>query len=138
MEVLSQQSVSSTLNPHAPLFVPLAYRMVEDFSDHWWALVQSSPCFRDYWLQERFHDPQNDDVDDLLFPDDLDDIFDQFDDGFVDPIQEKEGDNQRKLVPVGVFKWMKDQVVTEQPRFVEKAPKIVNVKMVPRNIHQPR
>ncbi|MBA0814534.1 hypothetical protein Gohar_020360, partial [Gossypium harknessii] len=53
MEILSQRPSSfSTLNPNAPLFVPLAYRTVEDFSDEWWALVQSSPCFRDYWLQE--------------------------------------------------------------------------------------
>ena len=82
MEVLSRRSSSSTLNPNAPLFVPLAYQTVEDFSDQWWALVQSSPCFRDYWLQERFHDPQNDD--DTLFPDDLDAIFDEYDDVFSD------------------------------------------------------
>ncbi|KAK8531740.1 hypothetical protein V6N13_131099 [Hibiscus sabdariffa] len=139
MEVLSQPSLSSTLNPNAPLFVPLAYQTVEDFSDQWWALVQSSPCFRDYWLQERFHDPQNDEVDDLLFPDDLDDIFDQYDDGLLDPrSEEKEGDNQKKLVPVGVSKWRKDRVATEPPRFIEKAAKIVNVKVSPRNIHQPR
>ncbi|KAK8542284.1 hypothetical protein V6N13_137141 [Hibiscus sabdariffa] len=139
MEVLSQRSLSSTLNPNAPLFVPLAYQTVEDFSDQWWALVQSSPCFRDFWLQERFHDPQNDDVDDLLFPDDLDDIFDQYDDGFLDPRSDgREGDNQKKLVPVGVSKWRKDRVAIEPPRFIEKAAKIVNVKVSPRNIHQPR
>ena len=56
MEVLS----SSTLNPNAPLFVPLAYRTVEDFSDQWWALVESSPWFRDYWLEECFQDPESD------------------------------------------------------------------------------
>ncbi|KAK4550949.1 hypothetical protein RGQ29_032656 [Quercus rubra] len=58
MEVISQRTSSSTLNPNAPLFVPLAYRTVEDFSDEWWELVQSSPWFREYWLQERFQDPQ--------------------------------------------------------------------------------
>ncbi|GFQ07001.1 polyadenylate-binding protein-interacting protein 2 [Phtheirospermum japonicum] len=49
---------TSALNPNAPMFVPSAYRAVEDFSDQWWDLVQSSPWFRDYWLQECFSDPQ--------------------------------------------------------------------------------
>eukprot|EP00850_Spirogloea_muscicola_P016776 SM000139S00093 [mRNA] locus=s139:166634:167416:+ [translate_table: standard] len=44
----------STLNPNAPLFVPAAYVAAEDFSPEWWALVQSSPAFQDYWLRERF------------------------------------------------------------------------------------
>uniref|UniRef100_A0A803NSZ3 Uncharacterized protein n=1 Tax=Cannabis sativa TaxID=3483 RepID=A0A803NSZ3_CANSA len=60
MEVISGRSSSSTLNPNAPMFVPLAYRTVEDFSDEWWVLVQSNPWFQDYWLQERFCDPQTD------------------------------------------------------------------------------
>jgi len=60
MEVLSAtRTSSSSLNPNAPMFVPLAYRTVEDFSDEWWNLVHSSPWFRDYWLRERFQDPQN-------------------------------------------------------------------------------
>lgn len=58
MEVISHSS-SSTLNPNAPMFVPSAYRAVEDFSDQWWGLVESSPWFRDYWLQECFCDSQN-------------------------------------------------------------------------------
>ncbi|KAM7260520.1 hypothetical protein ACFE04_011193 [Oxalis oulophora] len=34
MDVISATSIpSSFLNPHAPMFVPLAYRTVEDFSD---------------------------------------------------------------------------------------------------------
>ncbi|KDO44847.1 hypothetical protein CISIN_1g032323mg [Citrus sinensis] len=81
MEVLSQRSSSSstsTLNPNAPMFIPFAYRMVEDFSDEWWALIQSSPWFRDYWLQECYFDPQSDplfsDFDDLVLPD-VDEIF---------------------------------------------------------------
>ncbi|KAL6580192.1 Protein EARLY RESPONSIVE TO DEHYDRATION 15 [Orobanche minor] len=45
---------TSALNPNAPMFVMLAYRAVEDFSDQWWNLVQSSPWFRDYWLHECF------------------------------------------------------------------------------------
>ncbi|EOY17650.1 hypothetical protein QUC31_006808 [Theobroma cacao] len=138
MEVFSQRSSSSTLNPNAPLFVPLAYRTVEDFSDQWWALVQSSPCFRDYWLRERFHDPQNDD-DSLFFPDDLDAIFDEYDDfSAYSRQQEKEGDGDKELVPIGALKWRKGRVAAESPRFLEKAPKIVNVKVSPRTIHQPR
>lgn len=75
MDVVSSRmsSASSTLNPNAPLFVPLAYRTVEDFSDQWWALVQSSPWFRDYWLRERYQDPQDDtsfiDIYDPVLPD---------------------------------------------------------------------
>lgn len=64
------------------MFVPSAYRTVEDFSTEWWALVQSSPWFRDYWLQENFQDPQNDpffpDIDDSTFAsDNIDDLFDE-------------------------------------------------------------
>ncbi|KAK8672356.1 hypothetical protein V6N13_110728 [Hibiscus sabdariffa] len=141
MEILSQPSSFSTLNPNAPMFVPLVYRTVEDFSDQWWALVQSSPCFRDYWLQERFHDPQNDGVGDLLFPDDLDPLFDEYDDFFVVPShEEKEEDGEKQLVSVGAIKWRKGRVVSESARvhLHEKAPKIVNVKVSPRTIHQPR
>lgn len=84
MDVISVRTTSSNLNPNAPLFVPMAYRAVEDFSDEWWALVQSSPWFRDYWLQERYHDPQNDPaVLDFYDPDlpDIDALFDDDDAG---------------------------------------------------------
>lgn len=79
MDVIKARTSSSALNPNAPLFMPFAYRVVEDFSDQWWALVQSSPWFRDYWLEERFHDPQNDHaVVDIYDPDllDIDPLFD--------------------------------------------------------------
>ncbi|CAK7342704.1 unnamed protein product [Dovyalis caffra] len=42
----------STLNPDAPLFVPAAYRQVEDFSPEWWQLVTTTTWFRDYWLSQ--------------------------------------------------------------------------------------
>ncbi|PON64560.1 Ataxin-2, C-terminal [Trema orientale] len=42
----------STLNPNAPLFVPAAFRQVEDFSPEWWQLVTTSPWFHDYWLSQ--------------------------------------------------------------------------------------
>ncbi|GLT78880.1 hypothetical protein SLA2020_503990 [Shorea laevis] len=124
--------ISSTLNPNAPVFVPLAYRMVEDFSEQWWALVHSSPCFRDYWLRERFSDPVDDD--DPVLPDDLDDdnfLFDSKD-------EVKERDCDKELVPIGALKWRRGRTTVESPRYGEKAPKIVNVKVSPRTIHQPR
>jgi hypothetical protein len=54
------------------MFVPLAYRTVEDFSQEWWSLVQSSPWFQDYWLRERFQDPQNNQNNDNFSDFDLD------------------------------------------------------------------
>lgn len=63
-------SVGSGLNPDAPLYIPAAFRQVEDFSPEWWNLVQSNPWFRDYWLRER------DGLSDMFpeLPDDLDDF----------------------------------------------------------------
>lgn len=75
MKVALQNTCSiSTLNPNAPMFVPSAYRAVEDFSDQWWSLVESSPWFRDYWLTERFSDPQSEDP-----IDEFDDLYADFD-----------------------------------------------------------
>ncbi|XP_050227437.1 protein EARLY RESPONSIVE TO DEHYDRATION 15 [Mercurialis annua] len=48
---------SSTLNPNAPLFIPAAYRQVEDFSPEWWQLVTTSTWYRDYWLSQ--HQDEN-------------------------------------------------------------------------------
>ncbi|KAL6530516.1 hypothetical protein OROMI_028405 [Orobanche minor] len=42
----------SSLNPNAPLFVPAAMRLVEDFSPEWWDLVTTSTSFRDYWISQ--------------------------------------------------------------------------------------
>ncbi|KAF3433322.1 hypothetical protein FNV43_RR24424 [Rhamnella rubrinervis] len=138
MDVISARTSSSTLNPDAPLFVPLAYRTVEDFSDQWWALVQSSPWFRDYWLQERFHDPQNDPAFDIYDPD-LPDIDALFDDDYANDEEEgRDYDYGGKLVPMGALKWRKGRASLEVPRYIEKAPKIVNVKVSPRTIQQPR
>lgn len=46
----------SSLNPNAPLFVPAAFRQVEDFSPEWWELVKTSAWFRDYWLSQHPED----------------------------------------------------------------------------------
>ncbi|MCL7027680.1 hypothetical protein MKW94_030117, partial [Papaver nudicaule] len=63
MDIMSSTPTltTSSLNPNAPLFIPRAYQAVEDYSDEWWELIQSSPWFRDYWLRECFQDPQFDD-----------------------------------------------------------------------------
>lgn len=56
----------STLNPNAPLFIPAAFRQVEDFSPKWWQLVTTSTWYRDYWLSqhpEGFFDHAEDEVD---------------------------------------------------------------------------
>ncbi|XP_058768545.1 protein EARLY RESPONSIVE TO DEHYDRATION 15-like [Vicia villosa] len=66
---------SSALNPNAPLFIPAAFRQVEDFSPQWWELVKSSTWFHDYWVsqneEEDFevsdaNDTTNDDIENLL------------------------------------------------------------------------
>lgn len=43
----------STLNPNAPLFIPAAFRQVEDFSPEWWSLIKTSTWFHDYWLSQQ-------------------------------------------------------------------------------------
>ncbi|KAG6527032.1 hypothetical protein ZIOFF_009119 [Zingiber officinale] len=42
----------SSLNPNAPLFVPMLFQQVEDFSPEWWELVQTTPWFRDHWFHQ--------------------------------------------------------------------------------------
>lgn len=44
--------VRSTLNPNAPLYIPAAFRQVEDFSPEWWDLITTSMWFRNYWLSQ--------------------------------------------------------------------------------------
>ncbi|XP_076884013.1 protein EARLY RESPONSIVE TO DEHYDRATION 15-like isoform X2 [Bidens hawaiensis] len=136
MHVMARENglLTSSLNPNAPMFVPAAYRNVEDFSDQWWSLVQSSPSFRDYWLRECFSESLfevSDDYDfDSFIPDDLIGA-----DGKVRGIEEKKA--QKDLILARLSNWHKARSV-ELPRLYEKAPKIVNVKVSPRPIHQPR
>ncbi|CAH2079283.1 unnamed protein product [Thlaspi arvense] len=49
MSAMVDRSVS-TLNPNAPVFDPVGFREVEDFSPKWWELVTTSKWFRDFWL----------------------------------------------------------------------------------------
>ncbi|KAJ8763989.1 hypothetical protein K2173_004857 [Erythroxylum novogranatense] len=141
LDVISKSSLlPSTLNPNAPLFVPLAYRTVEDFSEEWWALVKSSPWFRDYWLQECFFDFETDpfvsDIYENALPDDLDCLF--FDDYADDDYSREKEEESREIVSVGALKWQKGRGLTQVPRYMDKPSKIVNVKVSPRTIHQPR
>ncbi|CAL5061186.1 unnamed protein product [Urochloa decumbens] len=88
---------SSSLNPNAPLFIPAAYRQVEDFSPEWWELVKTTAWFRDHWFrQHQQHEaaydaallalPDEADVVDVaaLLPDDSVDLLDT-DDLFYTP-----------------------------------------------------
>lgn len=69
---------TSSLNPNAPLFIPAAYRQVEDFSPEWWELVNTTAWFRDHCFRQRqLHEAACDDVAALL-PDDLLDTNDLF------------------------------------------------------------
>ncbi|XP_057976782.1 protein EARLY RESPONSIVE TO DEHYDRATION 15-like [Malania oleifera] len=68
---------SSTLNPNAPVFIPAAFRVVEDFSPEWWEMMQTSMWFRDYWMsqhqeQETFDGNADDDDIVNLLPDTFD------------------------------------------------------------------
>jgi hypothetical protein len=45
-------TLTLTLNPDAPLFLPASYVAAEDFSPEWWCLVHTCPSFRAHWLQD--------------------------------------------------------------------------------------
>ncbi|KAG6418565.1 hypothetical protein SASPL_120769 [Salvia splendens] len=121
---------TSVLNPKAPIFVPSAYRAVEDFSDEWWDLVQSSPWFRDYWLRECFSDPQFD-------PSPFLDEHNNNNSLIADAVTQGK-ESSRDVVALGWLKWRKPRGEVEVPRYCHKAPKIVNMKVKPRAIQQPR
>ncbi|XP_076928558.1 protein EARLY RESPONSIVE TO DEHYDRATION 15-like [Bidens hawaiensis] len=138
MHVMARENglLTSSLNPNAPMFVPAAYRNVEDFSDQWWTLVQSSPSFRNYWLRECFSESLFDVSDDY----DLDSFIPDEDligsDGKNREVEE-EKKARKDLILARLSSWCKARSV-ESPRLYEKAPKIVNVKVSRRPIHQPR
>lgn len=46
----------STLNPNAPLYIPAAFRQVEDFSPEWWQLVTTFTWYHDFWLSQQHDD----------------------------------------------------------------------------------
>ncbi|KAJ6811571.1 uncharacterized protein M6B38_340640 [Iris pallida] len=141
MDVISGR-VASTLNPYAAPYVPDAsrYQAVEDFSAEWWALVDSSPYFRDYWLRECFQDPDENDLEALDICDpalsDTDFLFHSYPPSSQENERVKVG---RELVSFGAFKWKGPHGrVAAGTRCFDKAPKIVSVKVSPRMIQQPR
>ncbi|VAH42750.1 unnamed protein product [Triticum turgidum subsp. durum] len=77
----------SALNPDAPMFIPAAFKKVEDYSPEWWELVKTTAWFRDHWFrQHQLYEDLADDVDDVaaLLPDDSVDLLDA-DDLFYSP-----------------------------------------------------
>ncbi|KAF8395754.1 hypothetical protein HHK36_019705 [Tetracentron sinense] len=62
----------SALNPDAPLFIPAAFRQVEDFSQEWWELVKTSKWFHEYWLNQHQEEERFDgNADDEAYVDDV-------------------------------------------------------------------
>lgn len=152
----------STLNPNAPLFIPAAFRQVEDFSPEWWQLIMTSTWYHNYWLSQHqdedgFYDNGGDDDFDVsnvadLLPDtfDLDagenfsSIEAQFDD-FVMSF-ESELENISSPLPANdADALMKNMSLSKSPKssmepakYVEKPAKYLNPKCSPRRIQQPR
>uniref|UniRef100_A0ACD5YLJ7 Uncharacterized protein n=1 Tax=Avena sativa TaxID=4498 RepID=A0ACD5YLJ7_AVESA len=154
---MSAMVASSSLNPDAPLFVPAAFRQVEDFSPQWWDLVKSTAWFRDHWYNER---QQLDDMADSLLafeaeqdlagllPDAIDDEADLFYENNTStagtaqpPVALKTDAVLKALVsPKGGDNL---KVFPEKPRYSEKATKYAGSPRsvggaAPRFIHQPR
>lgn len=154
MAIASRENGSSRLNPNAPLFIPLAYQQVEDFSPEWWKLVQSSPWFRDYWLRERYEMFEEMECFSDLFPENLEDEFSELEEelllcsgvddgeffdglGFEGTHHDSDSNDKEALAlkTMGNGKPSKSKYEVKLP---EKAPQIVNVKCSPRRIQQPR
>lgn len=154
MAIASRENGSSTLNPNAPLFIPLAYQQVEDFSPEWWKLVQSSPWFRDYWLRERYEMFEEVECFADLFPETLEDEFSEleeelllcsavdeeefFDEFSSDGTQQESDTKNKELVSLKSLSNGKPSKPKYEVKLPEKPPQIVNVKSSPRRIQQPR
>ncbi|XP_078436098.1 protein EARLY RESPONSIVE TO DEHYDRATION 15-like [Wolffia australiana] len=141
MEVMSGRS-ASVLNPHAPLFVPMAYRAVEDFSDDWWALVKTTPWFGDYWVRECFLNQaecqaKEDDDEALLL--EIEEIFKSYDRA-VEEVGEEEDEKGQgmEMIVRGADKWHGRGDQGRIPKYAEKVPRIVKKVPSPRPIQQPR
>ncbi|OAY73397.1 Polyadenylate-binding protein-interacting protein 2 [Ananas comosus] len=134
----------SGLNPGAAPYLPGLFRAVKDYSPEWWELVGSSPWFRDYWLRDRFLDPENaPDPTDIYDPAIPDDLYAFFLDHDADDTEEKEdgkgGERRKEMVVCGAEKWRMSRQRAQAARYGEKAPKIVKiVRVSPRPIQQPK
>ncbi|CAL9749623.1 unnamed protein product [Musa acuminata subsp. burmannicoides] len=83
MAVPSGAAGKSTLNPNAPLFIPMAFQQVEDFSPEWWELVKTTTWFREHWFHQH-QDQETFDADDEVDVTNL--LPDSFDLGIVDEL----------------------------------------------------
>ncbi|PRQ49646.1 putative ataxin-2 [Rosa chinensis] len=148
----------STLNPNAPLFVPAAFRQVEDFSPEWWQLVTTSTWYHEYWLSQNqdedgFYDNAQENYDNVadLLPEtfDLDagEDFSSFEAAqFEEFLQssQTEGKNAGLDMSAAVLKNLKasedrrPKLLVEPRKYVEKPAKFVSPKCSPRFIQQPR
>ncbi|CAH8349194.1 unnamed protein product [Eruca vesicaria subsp. sativa] len=141
----------STLNPHAPLFVPASVRQVEDFSPEWWQLVTTSTWYHDYWISQNqgadgfYDDGEEVDVADLLPEsfgfDDMEDLFeaDEFDGEIYHAVSEfglgKNGGEMVRRLSGN----RSPRLFVEPAKYAEKPAKWTNQRVAaPRNIHQPR
>ncbi|KAL5197435.1 hypothetical protein ABZP36_000947 [Zizania latifolia] len=137
---------SSSLNPNAPLFIPAAFRKVEDFSPEWWELVKTTAWFRDHWfrqhqLYEEMEEHRHDDVAALL-PDDSFDLLDMVDtdDLFYNPEPDHLLRRKTPVFEADVLRTLslnspRGAGVREQPRHGEKPAQYAGARRV---IHQPR
>ncbi|KAE8098700.1 hypothetical protein FH972_016744 [Carpinus fangiana] len=147
---------SSTLNPNAPLFIPAAFRQVEDFSPEWWQLVTTSTWYGDYWLSQRqgedgfYENAEEDDFDvaDLLpetfeFDDDGED-FSNMETQFEEFLQfsENKGVEMNAAAVMKNLKSLEERDPPKSPvipaKYAEKPGKSMNPKCSPRRIQQPR
>eukprot|EP00252_Welwitschia_mirabilis_P014807 TRINITY_DN3281_c0_g1_i1.p1 TRINITY_DN3281_c0_g1~~TRINITY_DN3281_c0_g1_i1.p1 ORF type:complete len:154 (+),score=15.87 TRINITY_DN3281_c0_g1_i1:241-702(+) len=146
---------TSSLNPNAPLFIPLAYRQVDDFSAEWWNLVQSSPWFRDYWLRERFNSGENTNLsfavsESVVGQDEGDEFSElelQLEEAFLgrSVFDEQDTDARKNSIEfingeeMTAVKGLSGKAFKPKfERYGEKPPQIINVKGGRRWIHQPR
>ncbi|XP_059434838.1 protein EARLY RESPONSIVE TO DEHYDRATION 15-like isoform X2 [Corylus avellana] len=147
----------STLNPNAPLFIPAAFRQVEDFSPEWWELVKTSTWFRDYWLSQYEDEDFEGNADDDFEADDYiaNMLPEAFDLGIVEEFPTVEAQSE-EMVPLSVGVKMdakallKNLSVSRIPnergpkspvrpaKYQQKPAKYVSPKCSPRQIHQPR
>ncbi|XP_062166776.1 protein EARLY RESPONSIVE TO DEHYDRATION 15-like [Alnus glutinosa] len=148
----------STLNPNAPLFIPAAFRQVEDFSPEWWQLVTTSTWYHDYWLSQHqgedgFYENGEDDFDGVNVADLLPETF-EFDDGDDFSNMETQFEeflqfSENKGLEMNAAAVMKNLKSLEErdhhpkspivpAKYAEKPGKSMNPKCSPRRIQQPR
>ncbi|XP_023525761.1 protein EARLY RESPONSIVE TO DEHYDRATION 15-like [Cucurbita pepo subsp. pepo] len=158
MTLLSGRSFS--LNPNAPIFVPFAFRNVEDFSPEWWELVKTSPWFRDYWLSQHQEDDFDSVSDEIVATEEFLDLEEM---EFEAMVLSNEADQKPEVKPtahknhikaasneMSAKKVLEDLIIQNSPKkngpkspvspakFNEKPAKCVSPKHAPRFIHQPR